>query len=360
MNEQYRKERYVRQIAVKGFGEEMQEKLWASKVFVVGAGGLGSPVIQYLAGAGAGTLLIADDDKVEESNLHRQTIFSHAEIGKFKSVCAMKWVNEFNPQVTVKAYTRRVDKDFIEKFSESITLIVDATDNVATRYLLDELSKKLNVPLVYAGISRSEGQLSVFNYADNTGKKFHYSDLFVPSDCNGEECNCVTEGVISALPGIIGTMQAMEVIKVITGYGKVIAGYLLHYNGLTGESKKLRLLSKPENTLAAAVNQITEEIEVEELIRLAGNSDTLELIDVREEHEFPEVPVENVKRIPLSEFIKRESEISKEKPVYLICKSGIRSLNAGQILLSKRPDQKVYSVRGGLERLLKQLQYENN
>lgn len=360
MNEQYRKERYVRQIAVKGFGEEMQEKLWHSKVFVVGAGGLGSPVIQYLAGAGVGTLLIADDDKAEESNLHRQTIFRNSDVGKFKSVCAMKWVNEFNPQIGVKAYTRRVDKDFIETFSESISLIVDATDNVATRYLLDELSERLNVPLVYAGISRSEGQLSVFNFADNTGKKFHYRDLFEPSECNGEECNCVTEGVISALPGIIGTMQAMEVIKVITGFGKVCAGYLLHYNGLTGESKKLRLLSKPENAMINDEKKSAEEIDVDELIRLAPKADLLELIDVREEHEFPDVPMEHVKRIPLSEFIKRESEISKEKPVYLICKSGIRSLTAGQMLLSKRPDQKVYSVRGGLEKLLKQSEYENN
>lgn len=223
--------RYSKQIALTEVGITGQLKLKAAKVLVVGAGGLGCPALQYLVAAGVGTLGIADGDVVDLSNLQRQILYGNESIGKKKVREAKRILADMNPLVNIICYEEFLTSQNAEKIVSDFDVVIDATDNLETRYLLDEVCLKLQKPWIFGGVYKHEGQLSVFNYPVNKG--IRYRDIYpkgtnvtTPDDCN-------LAGVLGVLPGIIGTMQAAECLKVLLGKGEILSGKLVVLNILT-------------------------------------------------------------------------------------------------------------------------------
>lgn len=221
--------RYNRHIILPEIGESGQEKLKAARVLVVGAGGLGSPVLTYLAAAGIGTIGIVENDKIDLSNLQRQILYCTKDIGKSKVLTAKKRLLSLNPEIVVKVFDTRLEISNAENIIKDFEIVVDCPDNFSTRILVSDITKKLNIIHVYGSISKYQGHVSVFNYKNGPT----YRDLFneEPKD-DLHENDPSAKGVIGVLPGIIGTLQANEVIKIITGTGEVLSGKLLVLNTL--------------------------------------------------------------------------------------------------------------------------------
>ena len=237
--------RYQRQITLEGFGMEAQEKLSKAKVLVIGAGGLGCPVLQYLAAAGVGYLGIADDDTIQFSNLNRQILFGQEDIGKYKVDIAAAKINTLNDRVEIITYKERWNQQMCIEHFPNYDIIVDATDNFASRYMINDASVLLAKPLVFGAVSKYEGQLAVFNVLSND-IAVNYRDLFPTPPKNDEVLNCAEGGVLGVLPGTIGVMQATEVIKLITGVGAPLANQMLTYNALNNQYITIELIKNPE------------------------------------------------------------------------------------------------------------------
>lgn len=345
-------DRYSRQVMFAGFGKQRQEKLQLARVFIAGAGGLGSPVIQYLAGCGVGELVIADFDKVELSNLHRQTIFNESQIGQFKSFCSALWVKQFNASIKVSYITERITSDYLNLMHVNFDVVIDATDNLETRYVLDSWCGKRQIPLIYGGVSGTNGQLSVFHFPNSHNEKFSFQDVFPIRHSDSINCNCVTEGVIGTVPGIVGIYQAMEAIKIITGIGEIFSGILLHINTITGENKRLRIHKTKLESEKIMEDTCVQELEINEFMKGFEQGIFSFFVDVREENELPDFPFENVLRIPLSEIQNSVHLIPSDANVVLVCNSGLRSLNACRILNNLGNFEKLFSLKGGLLKLL--------
>ena len=222
--------RYSRQTMLPQFGEEKQQKLASAKILLVGVGGLGSPIALYLAGAGVGQIGLVDPDVVSENNLQRQVLYKENEIGELKVECAKKRLLELNSNLEVNCYPCRFDKENGEKIASQYDLIIDGCDNFSTRYLMDDVSFKLNIPYIYGSIGEFQGQVSVFNWKNSC----RYRDLY-PEE-NGVSVNeSIIKGVLGPVPGVIGTLQAIEAIKVITGIGEPLRNRLLTIDLLTME-----------------------------------------------------------------------------------------------------------------------------
>jgi sulfur-carrier protein adenylyltransferase/sulfurtransferase len=222
------KARYQRQIMLPEVGEEGQLKLRNAGVLMIGCGGLGCPVLQYLTALGVGRIGIADSDTVSESNLQRQILYSMDDIGKPKVDIAKEKLLKQNPLVTVHAFPARVDAGNALKIIRDYDIIVDGSDNFATRYLLNDACVILDKPLVFGSIYMYEGQISVFNYKDGPTYRCLYPEPPIPADMP----SAAVIGVLGILPGVIGVLQATEVVKIITGIGEVLSGKLLTYNAL--------------------------------------------------------------------------------------------------------------------------------
>lgn len=240
--------RYQRQITLTGFGMEAQTKLSNAKVLVIGAGGLGCPALQYLAAAGVGTIAIVDHDVVSLSNLNRQILFGQQDVGKAKAQVAAQKIRDLNDLVKVQTFQQTCDVDFAAHHFANYDIIIDATDNFATRYLINDACVLLNIPFVFGAVSQFEGQVVVFN-VDQNGLKTNYRDLFPEPPKSGEVLNCAEGGVLGVLPGIIGVMQATEVVKLIAGVGIPLANQLLTYNALTTTFYKVQLIKNPLSEL---------------------------------------------------------------------------------------------------------------
>jgi molybdopterin/thiamine biosynthesis adenylyltransferase/chorismate mutase len=224
--------KYARQMRLPNFGLVEQKKLFEAKVLVVGAGGLGCPALIYLASAGVGQIGIVDFDVVEESNLHRQILYTSNDIGKLKAEQAAKKVKEINAQCLVQTYPHEMQTNNVDSILTEYDLVIDGTDNFATRYLLNDACVRHSKALVYGSISRYEGQVSVFNLKMNEGYSKNYRDLF-PNEPSGMHIqNCEEAGVIGVLAGVIGCLQANEAIKIICGIGKPLANKMLSYHSL--------------------------------------------------------------------------------------------------------------------------------
>src|SRR6195952_5020502 len=231
--------RYNRHIIIPDFGLAAQQKLKAAKVLVVGSGGLGSPLLLYLAAAGVGTLGIVDFDVVDDSNLQRQVLFGVNEIGKPKVEAAKRRLESLNPYIHLRIYNTHLNSQNAMDIIRDYDVVADGTDNFPTRYLVNDACVLLNKPNVYASIFQFEGQVSVFNYTDakgNTGP--NYRDLYPTPPPPGLVPNCSEGGVLGVLPGIIGCLQASEVIKVVTGIGDNLSGRFFVFDALTFETKK--------------------------------------------------------------------------------------------------------------------------
>jgi molybdopterin/thiamine biosynthesis adenylyltransferase/rhodanese-related sulfurtransferase len=343
--------RYQRQTALKEFGEQAQEKLQNARILVVGAGGLGSPALQYLTGAGIGTLGIVDHDIVSLANLHRQTIYSVDDIGLKKASRAQEILSRLNPEIDIICYFSDFD------------IIMDGTDNFATRYMINDACVILGKTLIFGAVSKFEGQVAIFNhYTDHTPVPVNYRDLFPEPPVEGEILNCEEAGVLGVLPGIIGTMMANEALKLITGIGRPLTNILMTYNSLTNQAYELELEtdksagSKIPKTEAAfrATNyewlcssQSALEIDSAAFTKLLNNPNAV-FIDIRELNETPAITEFHHSRIPMNVILRPDHEINATTLV-LVCQSGKRSLTAAKALVARYGDlKKIYSLRNGI------------
>lgn len=349
--------RYNRQMILPEIGEAGQHKLSKAKVLVIGAGGLGASILPYLAAAGVGKIGIVDDDVIEISNLHRQVIYKSSAVGKYKAEEAKLMIAELNPLVKVNAITEKLSgKNAISLF-ESYDIIVDATDNIAIKYLINDACFITNKPMVYGSIFRFQGQVSVFNYQNGPTYRCLYPDE------NTQSASCEDAGVIGITVGIIGMLQANEVIKMILEMGEVLSGKILVYNILNNEQQKYDF-DKNTNVVIDSEsfqkkynnneNEI-EEVLAEDILSKIDSDEVL-LLDVRNHDEEPKISFKNGIQIPLMNL---ENEIEKLNPnqeIYIFCQSGIRSKMAVE-LLKKHQFKNIKSIAGGalaMKQLLKE------
>ncbi|NQY08382.1 MAG: molybdopterin-synthase adenylyltransferase MoeB [Flavobacteriales bacterium] len=356
-------ERYNRQIILPEFDVQGQEKLKAAKVLVIGSGGLGSPVLLYLAAAGVGTIGIIDFDIVDRSNLHRQILFADAEVGEKKVDVAKRKLQALNPNVAVTTYAKKITSENALNIISNYDLVVDGSDNFPTRYLINDACVLANKPLIYGSIYRFEGQVSVFNLTLEGVNSPNYRDLFPTPPPPNSIPSCAEGGVLGVLPGMIGTMQANEAIKVITGIGQPLTGKLFLFDALKLESKIIRF--KKNESLPAITNLIDyeaycgvdmmhessdtelKEIDVEAFQRHLTLGDNIQVIDVRNANEYAQNNIGG-ELIPLNEIAIRHEEISKEKKVVIHCKSGKRSEQAIRLLDKEYGYKNLYNLTGGI------------
>ena len=354
-------ERYNRQILLKLFGEKSQHQLLSAKVLVIGAGGLGCPVLLYLAGAGIGTIGIMDDDKVTLSNLNRQLLYTSQDIGFFKAERSSFALQQLNPDIQIKEYSFRLTTTNAIEILTGYDIIIDCTDNFSSRYLINDVCVLLKKPLIYGSIYQFEGQVAVFNCQGKNGiSTANYRDLFPQPPGEQEVPSCNEAGVIGVVPGIIGTMMATECIKLITGIGKLLINQLLIYNALNNQISKYELEAKAETRnlipgnskalkemqydLPCAGEPSFTELTVTEFNQLMQEKDTI-VIDVREENEQPSITAFQHINLPMS-LLKKGVPLIKEKNILLFCHSGIRSSKAA--LLFSNGQNKVYHLKGGI------------
>jgi adenylyltransferase/sulfurtransferase len=338
--------RYSRHLIIPDIGVTGQKRLKNAKVLVIGAGGLGSPALLYLAAAGVGTLGIVDFDEVDESNLHRQVIHGQSDIGKLKAASAQESIAEVNPFVKVNLHTERLESSNALEIFRDYDLILDGTDNFATRYLVNDAAVLLGKPYVWGSIFRFEGQASVFWEDAPNGKGLNYRDLYPEPPPPGMVPSCAEGGVLGVLCASIGSIMVNEAIKLITGIGEPLLGRLVSYDALEMRYREVKIRKDPETPKitelidydafcgvvsdeaanAAAGSTITPA----ELKAKFDNGDVFELIDVREPHEYEIVNIKGAKLIPKDKILSGEAlaELPQDKPIVLHCKSGARSAEA--------------------------------
>ncbi|MCU0416212.1 MAG: HesA/MoeB/ThiF family protein [Cytophagaceae bacterium] len=340
--------RYSRQIILPELGEQGQAKLNAAKVLVVGAGGLGCPVLQYLTAAGVGTIGIIDGDTVNVSNLQRQILYSTSDEGRLKVEAAKEKLLALNPDVTIHIYAYFLSKENILDLILSYDIIVDGSDNFATRYLINDacvLTKKVHV---YGALFKFDGQVSVFNYQNGPT----YRCLFPQPPAKGEVPNCAEIGVIGVLPGIVGCFQANEVIKIITGMGEVLSGKLWLYNALQNSTDVIKFFRTDQADSITTLGEYEEvcvtvpEIDKATFLNWNENSNEVLLVDVREKHEVELKSIGGM-HMPLSSWEKEWTSIPLDKTIVIHCASGIRSKKAATLLIEKGYPR-VYSLLNGL------------
>jgi molybdopterin/thiamine biosynthesis adenylyltransferase/rhodanese-related sulfurtransferase len=345
--------RYTKQIRLKGFGKEAQEKLSQAKVLIIGAGGLGNPVAQYLAAMGTGTIGLVDADQIEASNLPRQTLFGPDDLGKPKTEVLKYRLLKQNPDIQIYTYQTFLSPDNALTLLSGYDLAVDASDNIATRYLLNDACIILHKPFVYGAVHAFEGQVSVFNYQQGPT----YRCLFPETDSPLLTPDCDDTGVLGALPALVGTYQALEVVKVLTGIGKPLSGALLVLDALSQSHYKMGFQSLPGNhdiqelKSAYAVPECISQVQMLTAKQLQEWMDTgkpMELIDVRMPEEFEISSLESARNLPLQELGSRLAEIDYKLPVVLVCQSGKRSGMAAALLLKHHPTALIYHLEGGL------------
>tara|TARA_R110002051_G_scaffold8755_1_gene35971 strand:- start:70567 stop:71640 length:1074 start_codon:yes stop_codon:yes gene_type:complete len=348
------KERYLRQITLDGFGTEGQQKLSQAKVLVVGAGGLGIPVLTYLNAMGVGTLGIVDADVVSLSNLHRQVLFTEAMVGMPKVESVKNQLSAQNSNTVINTYQSYLTVVNALDIIKDYDVIVDATDNFPTRYLINDACVILNKPFVYGALHAFEGQVSVFNC--NGGPT--YRCLFPIMPAADAVPNCNENGILGILPGIIGNLQALEVVKIIAEIGEVLSGVLLLFDTLSQRTQRIKFKLQSGNNkiknLASSYEFNCElplkSMEANELQQLLS-SKSIELIDVRTDTEFKRQHLKEAKHIPLSELTNRVSEVDLETTVYVICQSGVRSKKAIATLQKLFPGKDFVNVTGGMNQM---------
>lgn len=360
--------RYSRQLILEELGVEGQQALKQARVLVVGAGGLGSPALLYLAAAGVGTLGIVEYDAVEPSNLHRQILFDSSLIGAPKVDAALARLSALNPHVKLEPHRCRLSIENALSLVGSYDLVIDATDNFPTRYLVNDACVLLGKPNVSASIFRFEGQLSIFWSQRGPCYRCLYPQPPPPELAP----SCAEGGVLGVLPGIVGALQASETLKLIVGVGEPLIGRLLTFDALTMQFREFRIsrasdcpMCSPhakargltsyealcalrsaaaEPTVAPAVAQIS----VRELQNELDQQHTLLLLDVRNPAEYAIAHLEGSRLIPLPELEQRLGELPRDLPIVCYCHSGQRSTRAAQ-LLQLRGFSNVRSLHGGIE-----------
>ncbi|GAB3545289.1 adenylyltransferase/sulfurtransferase MoeZ [Arthrobacter tumbae] len=359
-------ERYSRHLILPEFGLEAQKRLKNARVLVIGAGGLGSPALLYLAAAGVGTLGIVDDDVVDVSNLQRQVIHGVGNVGQTKARSAEQTISDLNPHVSVMRHEVRLDNSNVLDIFSGYDLILDGTDNFATRYLVSDAAEILGKPYVWGSILRFDGQVSVFWAEPSVGGP-SYRDLYPEAPPPGAVPSCAEGGVLGVLCAQIGSVMVNEAIKLITGIGSTLLGRVLIFNALDMTWRELRVRRDPSAEpiteladyeafcgLTLSAEQEAEEIpsitaaQLRELLeeRSAGTRD-FDLIDVREPGEHDIVRIEGAALLPQNRILSGETELDATREIYVHCKAGSRSANVVRHL-REQGARRVYNVEGGI------------
>ena len=348
-------DRYARQTALPEIGEAGQAKLRRASVLIVGTGGLGSPAATYLAAAGVGTLGLVDFDRVDLTNLHRQILFGTASVGRLKVEAARDRIADLNPDVRVVMHNERLTSENALAILAGYDVVLDGTDNFATRYLVNDACFLLKKPNVYGSVFRFDGQVSVFATQDGPCYRCLYPEPppphLVPS--------CAEGGVLGILPGIVGTLQATEAIKLITGVGETLAGRLLLFDALGASFRVMKLRRRCEEHVPITTLIDYEEfcnpmhdrnITPTELKERMERGEAPVLIDVREPHEWAAGHIAEAEHIPLAQVPQRLADIPKDRDVVMICRSGGRSGRAQDFLMTQHGYTRVKNLVGGMQR----------
>ncbi|GGK68602.1 ThiF family adenylyltransferase [Rufibacter glacialis] len=350
--------RYSRQLQLPGFGPEAQQKLEKAKVLVIGAGGLGVPVLQYLAGMGVGTLGLVDGDHISLSNLHRQVLYSTAEVGQLKVEVAARKLRQLNPDIRLVPYSFHLNPENALPTLADYDLVIDATDNFEARYLINDACVLLGKPFVYGALHQFEGQVSVFNF--NGGPTYRCLYPTPPSAAEIPDCN--TAGVLGVVPGLIGLQQALEAVKVLTGVGKTISGYLLLLDFLNQTQHKIKLKANPANQhlpglqnsyAVAAPCSTVPELTVQEVHEWFTQGKRFLLLDVREQEEYAQSHLQKALLTPLAVLPTQIDQLPLHLPVVTVCQKGGRSRKAAELLTDKEPGMEVFSLAGGMDEWLR-------
>lgn len=354
--------RYTRHIQLGDIGVDGQRKLKSAQVLIVGCGGLGAPVSLYLAAAGVGQLTLVDGDHVELSNLQRQVIFTEADIGLSKAICAQTRLKALNSHIKVNAASERLTVDNAERLIQAADLVIDCTDNFATRYLINDVCKAHSKSWIYASVYQFSGQCALF-----TPEQSCFRCVFPQPPSNAPDCN--SHGVLGVLPGLLGTLQATEAIKYLTGIASGIANMLLLIEADTMQMRKIQL-RPDENCLCCdrdfsfnsaladyqpACNSARNEndkysLTAEAFYQHQHNKEVV-LLDVRDKNEHDAFNLGGL-HVPLTELEQRLDELPSNKKIVAYCQSGVRSSAAAQLLRQANLD--AMSVNGGIAEIISQ------
>jgi len=357
--------RYSRHLIMPEVGMEGQRKLKQARVLCIGAGGLGAPLLMYLAAAGVGTLGLVDFDVVDFTNLQRQVIHGTGDVGRSKLESAREAVREINPNVEVVSYETRLNAENALEIFRDYDIVADGTDNFPTRYLVNDACVLLGKPNVYGSIFRFEGQASVFYAAAGPCYRCLYPEPPPP----GLVPSCAEGGVLGVLPGIIGCLQALETVKLIVDKGEPLIGRLLLFDALGMKFRELKLRKNPECPVCGENPSIRELIDYEQFCGIRGEEQEAEmsvpeitplelkrmmdenrmpvLLDVREPHEYEICRIEGAKLIPLGEVAARMHELDTADEIVVHCRSGVRSAKAVDFLM-RAGFRKIKNLQGGI------------
>ncbi|MEO8112088.1 MAG: HesA/MoeB/ThiF family protein [Ginsengibacter sp.] len=342
--------RYSCQLALPGFNEETQRQLQNAKVLIAGAGGLGCPAGQYLAAAGIGTIGIADYDNISISNLHRQILYTPADAGLKKVTVACDKLQRQNPGISIIPHNTKITSENVMELITQYDLVMDCTDNFETKYLLNDACVLQRKPLIYGAIYQYEGQVAVWNLLSKDGTYSpNYRDLF--QNVNASQVpNCADGGVMPTLAGIIGCMQANEVIKYFAKQGDLLAGKILLFDVQTMQSRVIKVGTITKTNITALTETIERPVIPPKDFKELADTGAYELIDVRSAEEHNSFNIGG-KNIPVNEIEKKFSLIDLEKSVVMYCATGKRSGEAVSLFKNKFPGAKAFSLEGGLEAL---------
>ena len=357
--------RYSRHLLMPEVTLEGQLRLKAARVLCLGAGGLGSPALLYLAAAGVGTIGLVDFDTVDLSNLQRQILHGTSDIGRKKTESARASLREINPNVAMEVHDTRFSRENAEALVAEYDIVVDGSDNFATRYLSNDVCVWARKPNVYGSVFRFDGHASIF--APHLGGPC-YRCLFPEPPEPGSVPSCAEAGVLGVVPGIIGMIQAVETIKLILQAGETLVGRLLSFDALKMKFRDFRLRRDPQCPVCGDNPTIREPIDYEgfchppaagsapsipvitvaELQRKLSDRSPLTILDVREPFEFEIARIEGAKLIPLQQLAERLSELAVDQEIVAVCKSGVRSAHAVQ-LLQRGGFKKCFNLAGGVD-----------
>jgi len=365
------KERYQKHLNLPELGPAGQLRLKNARVLVVGAGGLGCPVLLYLTAAGVGTIGLIDPDVVALSNLQRQVLYTTDEVGKPKVKMAVSHLNRLNPDLTFDTYNMALEIGNARSVIEKYDIVVDCTDNFTVRYLVNDMCVLLGKPFVYGAIHRFEGQVAVLNASLPDGSRGPTYRCIFPEEPNSIEIpNCNDTGVLGVLPGVIGTYQASEVIKLITGIGQPLNEHLLMVDLLSMGQQKVKLKRRADaDELAqqglskagarpASVDSGPQKITPAELADRLAQGESIFLLDVRERPEYDLCHLDGAVLIPVGMIPNNRKRIPTDRPVVVYCHHGIRSANVAQYLYAQDGLTNLYNLDGGINAWAREIEPE--
>jgi len=345
--------RYKRQIIIPEIGVEGQEKLKNAKVLVVGAGGLGCPVIMYLSSMGIGHLGVIDFDFVDISNIHRQILYTYEDIDKPKCLVVEEKIKKVNPNINIYTYFTRLNKDNAISIISNYDIVVDCSDNFPTKFLINDACVILNKPFVFGAVEKFEGHVSVFNYKNGPTYRCFLNEEPDPFEIP----TCSEAGILGVIPGIIGTIQATETVKIILNKGEVLSGKIMVINFLNNEYYFFDI-KRDDNV--ANITELKDyyetcnyddtgikKISIEKLFEKINNNQDIQLIDVRDENEI-DFKLPNSQNIPLYKLHELRAKIDTNKEVIFYCNYGIKSVIAVKYLEKKFNYKNLYVLSDGL------------